>query len=299
MAGKLINQIDTELDAVAADDLYPIWDTSASATKKVASSTLGLLSVASSNVTTGNVDATAGVLHVLDISGMTADRRFNLPSTAKVGDRVGVFIKVGDDAYELDLHTTAASNDTINGVDCDTTSWSRLFIAGECVIFRCVTADTDWIVEYDGRIPCAARFSLNSSSSTDWTQATLTSPNMDTTAYNVGSCGTASTSSFTARRDGRLFVSFNAEGTSSTTATWARGYVANPTGPSYRLSSPRIIPPSSSPPVVQVAGQTQISNAETLRCYAYYTGGPANQGFLGNTAPGAWTNVSFHEQLKV
>ena len=106
--------------------------------------------------TSAGVTGVVGTLHILDISGLTASQDFTLPATCAVGDRVGVFIKTGDPDYELLLKP--ASGDTING-GSPAAEWSRLFISNECVIFRCITADTDWIVEYDGRIPQLGRMS--------------------------------------------------------------------------------------------------------------------------------------------
>lgn len=99
---------------------------------------------------TAAVTGVVGTMHVF--TGLTADRDFTLPSSALAGDRVGVSFPVGSASYEILLKS--ASGDKINNVDCSSTEWSRLFIAGETVIFRCVDASTvDWVVEYDGRIP--------------------------------------------------------------------------------------------------------------------------------------------------
>ena len=64
-----------------------------------------------------------------------------------MGERVGVYVVDGDATYELILK--GAASQTINGGTA-ATEWSRVFIANECVIFRCIAANT-WIVEYDGR----------------------------------------------------------------------------------------------------------------------------------------------------
>jgi hypothetical protein len=102
------------------------------------------------------VTGVVGTMHILDIGPFTADRDFTLPATCAVGDRVGVFLKTGDDAFALLLKPN--TGDTINGGSAGA-EWSRLFISNECVIFRCITANADWIVEYDGRIPQMARMS--------------------------------------------------------------------------------------------------------------------------------------------
>lgn len=99
-----------------------------------------------------NTSMQVGKLYVVDMSSWaTADRTYTLPAVAAVGERVGVAVSAGSASYELLV--TAASGDTLNGV-AGGTEWSRVFITGEVVIFRCVVANSTWIVEYDGRIPC-------------------------------------------------------------------------------------------------------------------------------------------------
>jgi len=114
-------------------------------------------------VTGSNMTGVVGTLHILDLSGLTANRDFVLPATCAVGDRIGVFVEVGDADHELLLKPDGS--DTING-GSPGAEWSRVFITGECVIFRCVTANSAWIVEYDGRIPQMARMSRITSDQT-------------------------------------------------------------------------------------------------------------------------------------
>ena len=121
--------------------------------------------------TGAGVTGVVGTMHILDISGLTADRDFTLPATCAVGDRVGVFLKAGDADYELLLKP--ASGDTING-GSPAAEWSRLFISNECVVFRCITADTDWIVEYDGRIVPAVLVSSNAATTQTLTRNAVT-----------------------------------------------------------------------------------------------------------------------------
>jgi hypothetical protein len=94
--------------------------------------------------TTAGVTGVVGTMHLLDISGLTASRNFTLPATAAVGDRVGVYITTGDDTYALII--IGDTGVTINGGSA-ATEWSRLFVANEFVILRCVTANTAWVVE--------------------------------------------------------------------------------------------------------------------------------------------------------
>lgn len=138
-------------------------------------------------VTGSDADTTmdVGKMYVVDMSAWaTAVRTYRLPTTAAVGDRIGIAIAAGNATHELAVRTVAASNDTINGVDYDSADWSKLFIAGEVVIFRCVTADTAWVVEYDGRIPSEASISRQTTQSI--TSATTTTVQCTTLDYATG-----------------------------------------------------------------------------------------------------------------
>lgn len=158
MANATIYDLTQETSLNAADRLI-VQQTGASTRATSATFALmGGLVYSASSVTTANVTATVGTIHALDLSGLTADRNFVLPDSAQVGERIGVFVTTGDASFELDI-VTAATGSLINGANAGGgTSWSRLFITNECCVFRCVNAggagDTDWIVEYDGRIPC-------------------------------------------------------------------------------------------------------------------------------------------------
>lgn len=94
--------------------------------------------------TSGAITAAVNTLYVADMSGWTADRTLTLPATAAVGDRVGVMVSTGDDAYEWLI--TANTGDTLNGV-AGGTEWSRVYATGDCVVFRCVTANSAWVVD--------------------------------------------------------------------------------------------------------------------------------------------------------
>ena len=161
MADSTIFDLTAETVLTAAHE-FVTQDTSAATRAQAATFALMGGLAYSASAPNANVTATVGTLHALDISGFTADRNFVLPDSAQVGERIGVFLTVGDDAFELDI-VTAATGSEINGANAGGgTSWSRLFITNESVVFRCIKAggagDTDWIVEPggDGRIPCKA-----------------------------------------------------------------------------------------------------------------------------------------------
>jgi len=174
---------------------------------------------------TGTDAATAmavGNNYVVDMSAWaTADRVYSLPTTAAVGDQVGITITAGNATYELDMQTTAASNDTINGVDHDSTPWSRLFITGETVVFECVTANTAWVVVNDGRIPCKAK--LEHATVQVIATSTTTPIEHDTETYDNAGIAAISTGSgvggkITFRRAGKYQVEVYYHITGTTTA---------------------------------------------------------------------------------
>jgi len=159
---------------------------------------------------TAAVTGVVGTLHVF--TALTADRTFTLPAAAAAGDRIGVTFPAGSASYEVMLKS--ASGDKINNVDCSSTEWSRLFIAGEIVIFRCVDGSTvDWVVEHDGRIESTAAMKLTTDATAE-TAATLTLPTdkggVWTTDHDVGGLNTTSTGTITVRRSGKYDIVSNA-----------------------------------------------------------------------------------------
>ena len=190
--------------------------TSAAVVSVIATAAFGnnaALNHVAASPTTAGVTGVVGTMHLLDISGLTASRNFTLPATAAVGDRVGVYLTTGDASYELII--IGDTGDTINGGSANT-EWSRLFITNECVILRCVTADSAWVVEYDGRIPCYAR--IQPTATQALTNGSFTSITLGTVIANVGGLtGTANT--ITIRRAGEYAVYGGGAVTPSGTAT--------------------------------------------------------------------------------
>lgn len=154
------------------------------------------------------VTGVVGTLHVF--TGLTADRDFTLPASAAVGDRVGITFPAGSSSYEILLKS--ASGDKINNVDCSTTEWSRLFIAGETVIFRCIDSSTvDWVVEYDGRIPQVCEMYVSTATASTEAANTFTKVTDKSGAWtagvNIGSIADTSTGKITLRRSCKAAVS--------------------------------------------------------------------------------------------
>lgn len=308
MADERIEDIsNSPITAIAAGDLFVGLDVSdatddASGTaKNITAATMGLTEIATASPTTADVTGVVGTLHCLNISGLTADRRFNLPTTAKVGERVGVFITTGDDTYELDLHTTSASSDTINGVDAGTNSWSRLFITGECVVFRCITADSAWIVEYDGRIPCEMEAVMTTTNSTAIPHSSWITWNTLLTTYSQTQTEVKDNSSsfasgvYTVRRAATYGVLFKAVYNSLTASTV--GFVAmyQSTNQVAFQSFARAVTGSV---VVPMNTMYAASVGDTLTFQTLHTDAAGSPTIGGATLPSRWTSMYLLEQLK-
>lgn len=167
-------------------------------TKAIAKSNAitGGLTVIAASVTTSNVTGVEGTLHNLDVSGMTANRDFNLPTPSASGKRIGVRLSTGDDTYALILK--------INSVE-----WSRVFITGEIVIFVSTgTGAGDWKIEEDGRIPCMCKIEATSAQSIS--NATVTTITFNQTAYdNAGGQADLSAEKINIRRANKYLVGAN------------------------------------------------------------------------------------------
>lgn len=140
------------LTTLTGDDLlYAVDDVAGTpASRKVTAAVVReFTNMAQATGTDADTTMAVNTLYVVDMSAWaTADRTYTLPATAAVGDRIGVMVTAGDASHELIL--TAGSGDTLNGI-AGGTEWSRLFIASEVVIMRCIVANTTWVVEVDGR----------------------------------------------------------------------------------------------------------------------------------------------------
>lgn len=146
MANTKISDLTVESAPPSASDHYVAAETDVTNTAVPAS----MITLEHTAVSADSDQAMAvGKLYLVDMSGWASDNIFSLPTTAKVGERIGVYIVAGNGTYNLQLRTTAASNDTINGVDHDSSDWDVANTAGDYVVFKCITADTAWMVEHD------------------------------------------------------------------------------------------------------------------------------------------------------
>jgi hypothetical protein len=160
------------------------------------------LTTAAASVTTADVTGVVGTLHYLDLSGLTAARNFTLPAVAAVDDRVGVYVSAGCTTAGRELIIKANTGDTLNGVSA--AEWSRVFITGEVVIMRCVVANTTWVVDYDGRIPCMG--ALTRTTLQSMPNGGFNKINCATSEISVGSIVNTGSSRIDIRRAGNYLV---------------------------------------------------------------------------------------------
>ena len=131
------------------------------------------------SVTTSNVTGVVGTRHILNVSGMTANRNFVLPAGA-ADDEIEVNLSVGDATYALIL--IGDTGISINGGTA-ATEWSRLFVTGETVRFVATSA-SNWNVVLDGRKSSVGSANRNTTQSI--TTATLTKASLNNSLSNVG-----------------------------------------------------------------------------------------------------------------
>ena len=92
------------------------------------------------------------------------------------------------------------------------------FITNECVILRCVTADSAWVVEYDGRIKCQSVIQgAFTCTATSAQQLTFTSSEQK---INVGNVSVAASEYiYYARRAGNITITVSVDFISTTAGT--------------------------------------------------------------------------------
>ncbi len=157
--------------------------------------------------TTGADAATSmavGLLYVVDVSALTADRTYTLPATAAVGDCVGVLASSTSTTKAVIL--TSASGDTLDGV-AGGTEWSRLFLAGELVVFRCIVANATWVIENDGRKFESCRIDTDGTTASHTSlSSTKISSELATVTANAAGIWDSTNKRLTVRRTGKYLI---------------------------------------------------------------------------------------------
>lgn len=201
-ANRFLIGADFELGADQAVMLY--YDATSSRWRMVGGGGGGGsgLTVSSAAVTTSNVTGVAGTRHVLDVSGMTANRNFVLPAGA-VDDEIEVNLSVGDATYALIL--IGDTGISINN-GSTATEWSRIFIKGETVRFVATSA-TNWQVIVDGRVACSAE--IQNSGAQAIANNTDTKATLDELVNDNCSITDTTNSRITIRRSGHYIVTLH------------------------------------------------------------------------------------------
>lgn len=154
--------------------------------------------------TTGNVTAEVGYRYSVDLSGLTADRNFTLPS-GDVGDCIELYVTdAAPTAYELII--IGDTGVTVNGGTA-ATEWSRLLQKGERLKLILDTT-TNWIVVADGRKPTSAQVygSFNHTSNGSYLVFDFSGLSTD---HDTGSLIDTANDRFTVRRSGTYTIGYS------------------------------------------------------------------------------------------
>ena len=116
------------------------------------------LTNSSASVTTANITGVVNTRHILDISGMTANRNIVLPS-GTAGDSIEIIIATGDDTYKLGI--IGNTGVTING-GTSATLYRYMKRKNE-IINLVLTSSTNWKVVYSSLEESAVAYSSASS----------------------------------------------------------------------------------------------------------------------------------------
>ena len=163
--------------------------------------------LALNHVSLADADTTmvVGSMYVGSMSAWaTADRTYTLPASANVGDRIGIMVTAGNASYELIIKPDAS--DTLNGGSAGA-EWSRLFMTGEIVIMRCVTANSAWVVEEDGRKFESCRIDTNGTTASHASaSSTKISSELATVTANAQNIWNSTNKRLIPRRLGRYLI---------------------------------------------------------------------------------------------
>ena len=251
--------------------------TSAAVVSVIATAAFGN-NAALNHVAGGDADTTMAVgnMYVTDMSAWaTADRTYTLPATAAVGDRIGIMVTAGDASHELIIKPN--TGDTINGGSA-AAEWSRLFITGEVVILRCVTADSAWVVEHDGRKFESCRVDTDGTTASHTrNSATKIDAELATETSDVNAIWDAANKKFIPRRLGRYLIhghlqmALMGDGQTCVASIWKNGSSIGGGGSA-------LCPAASSYPEADVVLFYDVTTVgDYFELYVYYSDGSTNR----------------------
>lgn len=182
---------------LGADQSVMLWyDTTSSRWRVVGgagSGGGGGLTVSVASVTTSNVTVTEDTHFILDLSGLTGDRDFALPTPSAAGKKVKMTVSVGDDTYHLILK--------VNSVEVE-----RAFITNETIEFTSYgTGAGDWAISQNNLIKQHGMMERQTAQSINNT--TVTKVQLATAVINVGNVCDTTNYRITVRRDKNYEIS--------------------------------------------------------------------------------------------
>jgi hypothetical protein len=219
----------------------------------------GGMTISSAAVTSSNVTGVAGVLHNLDLSGLTGNRDFNLPTPTAANELCGVRVAIGDSAYALIVKRNS-------------TEVARTFITDEILIYQSTgTGAGDWVLIQNGLIKCLAvmeRTTAQSISTSSGTQDV----EFNSAPIDVGNMADITTNyQATVRREGPYeigtYIALNGidDGESLQAHIYINGALVD-FGSDFSPSSNRFL-------ADQVIKKYYLNVGDTVKMYVYHTEG--------------------------
>lgn len=152
----------------------------------------GGLTVSIASVVGSNVTAVEDTQYILDLSGLTANRDFNLPTPSAAGKRIKVTISAGHGTYALLLKANS-------------TELERIFITNETYEFTSTgTGAANWTITQKDKIHCHAILERQTAQSIN--NATATKVQLATAVANIGNIGDTTNYKVTCRRAGNYRI---------------------------------------------------------------------------------------------
>ena len=225
---------------------------------------LQAMAYSNASVTTADLTGSLNTIHYLDVSGMTANRTFTMPTATAAGQRCTVFLSTGSASYALII--ALATNE-----------YTRMFNSLECVSFISVGAGSSaWILDVDKRIPCTARLTYTGVSGQSITSGSITQVTLNSSSFETAGINDTTNSRLKIRRSGKYHVTGNFR-FASITATIPRMVV------SIRLTSGSVILQTSeiyalsttTAPAIVAAGILDLTAGGTIELTVFQNSGSA------------------------
>ena len=239
--------------------------------------------------TDANTTMAVGNLYLVPGSSLTANRTYTLPTTAAVGDRIGLLLSSGHATNRVIV--TAAASDTLQGV-AGGTEFTSLFNAFDILIVRCAVADTTWVVEAFHPVNSTVLVTNNGSSAgTALTRNAVTqlTDQITTVASDPSGEWDATNKRYTPKRSGLYLASAAGQIASVQSGNGVAAYIY--------LSGSSSVAGSYQPigatgyPIAVVSGAIRMTTGQYLDFRMYYDDASTNRSINPNAANTFFTAV--------